>query len=449
MTILLVNPWIHDFAAYDFWSKPLGLLTIASILRAQGFDVRYFDCLDPYHEGTFENCPSKKPKRTGWGSGKYSKEEIRKPAALQHVARRYSRYGIAPALFEEELRAIPVPDAVFVTSMMTYWYPGVFETIALVKKVLPFVPVVLGGNYATLCHGHAVALSGADFVITGEAEPQLPFLLERLTGRDISGMISSDPAPAESPYPAYDLIRHLDQVALMTSRGCPFSCSYCASAYLNPLFRARDPIDVVEEIQYWNRRGIVNFSFYDDALLIDRKRRIIPMLQEILRRKLSLSFHCPNGLHIRSIDEELADLMFRAGFKTIRFGFESADSIRQIETGGKVDNDETERAVKILKKAGYEGSDIGMYILCGLPGQKASEVADAVEFIGSLGARPVIAEYSPIPHTALWNESVAASAYDIANEPLYHNNTLLPCGGDTMTYDEYRRLKNRAQRYRL
>jgi len=47
--ILLVNPWICDFAAYDFWAKPIGILTLASILRRHGFSVYYIDCLDRFH----------------------------------------------------------------------------------------------------------------------------------------------------------------------------------------------------------------------------------------------------------------------------------------------------------------------------------------------------------------------------------------------------------------
>ena len=49
--------------------------------------------------------------------------------------------------------------------MMTYWYPGVFEAIKIIKESLPRVPVVLGGKYATLCYDHAVNYSGADYVI--------------------------------------------------------------------------------------------------------------------------------------------------------------------------------------------------------------------------------------------------------------------------------------------
>jgi len=215
---------------------------------------------------------------------------------------------------------------------------------------------------------------------------------------------------------------------------------------LNSGFRVRDPIAVVDEIDFWNKNyGIANFSFYDDALLVSPKTRAVPMLQEILRRKLNCSFHCPNGLHVREIDQEVATLLFRSGFKTIRFGFETADRTIQLETGGKVNNDEARKAVACLKHAGYRGDEIGMYILCGLPGQMASDVAESIDFIKSCGARPVIAEYSPIPHTAMWLQSLQTSCYDIENEPVFHNNTLLPCGGTTLSYSEYRELKNRAR----
>ena len=56
--ILLVNPWIHDFAAYDFWAKPLGLLALAALLRSHGLSVSYIDCLDRFHPGAAGGDPS-------------------------------------------------------------------------------------------------------------------------------------------------------------------------------------------------------------------------------------------------------------------------------------------------------------------------------------------------------------------------------------------------------
>ncbi len=443
--ILLVNPWIHDFAAYDYWAKPLGLLSIASLLQRQGVQVHLIDCLNSVHPDLVHESHASMPKRTLWGSGNYRKEEIEKPEILRHVARKYSRYGISPSIFERELRAVPRPDAVFVTSMMTYWYPGVCETIDHIRRVFTGMPIVLGGNYATLCYEHATVHSGADIVFAGEAECRLSDLLHEILGQRFDG--GSDIEQAESfPYPAYDLLSSPEQVAIMTSRGCPFNCNYCASSYLNPTFCERDPIAVVDEIEYWRRTyGIRNFSFYDDALLVNPEKRIIPILEDILRRELDCKFHCPNGLHIREIKEDIAFLMCRTGFQTVRFGFETSDRARQVRSGGKISNEETKQAIGHLKKAGYAASDIGMYILCGLPGQEACEVEESIRFIQSCGARPIIAEYSPIPHTDLWGDAIESSPYDIENEPLFHNNTLLPCGGKTMCYHEYQRLKNMAR----
>ena len=93
------------------------------------------------------------------------------------------------------------------------------------------------------------------------------------------------------PYPAFDLISHPDHVPIMTSRGCPYRCSYCASHIINDRFRRRDPIRVADEIFYWHTHlGVRNFSFYDDALLVTPGEMVIPLLREIIRRDLPIQF---------------------------------------------------------------------------------------------------------------------------------------------------------------
>jgi hypothetical protein len=87
--------------------------------------------------------------------------------------------------------------------------------------------------------------------------------------------------------------------------------------------------------------------------------------------------------------------------------------------------------VRNLKKAGFSGKDIGAYILMGLPGQSTASVMETVKFVGSSGVMPYLAEYSPIPHTALWERAIGTSTYDLASEPLFHNNSLLPCWDDS------------------
>ena len=70
-------------------------------------------------------------------------------------------------VFREELSKINKPDIILVTSMLTYWYPGVFRAIWLIKEKFNDVPVVLGGIYATLCFEHAKKFSSADYIVKG------------------------------------------------------------------------------------------------------------------------------------------------------------------------------------------------------------------------------------------------------------------------------------------
>jgi len=301
--------------------------------------------------------------------------------------------------------------------------------------------VVLGGKYATLCHEHAVKYSGADYVISGAGEAQIMELLENLFGEKPTHLLDEENLDSY-PYPAFDLIGKTQQLPITTSRGCPYRCSYCSSHILYKKFLRRDPVKVADEIEYWQKKsGMINFSFYDDALLIEPDKTIIPLLAEIKKRNLTCQFHCPNGLHLREIDAELAKLLYTSGFKTIRFGFETADFQRQKETGGKVVNKELSEGVRHLKNAGYKTDDIGIYLLCGLPNQRAAEVTESIDFVKKCGAKPMLAEYSPIPGTKMWADAIKSSPFDIQAEPLYHNNSLLPCRNDDFTYEVYAKIK--------
>lgn len=438
--ILLINPWIYDFAAYDFWIKPLGLLYIASLLRKNGFNVRFIDCLNPHHPQSKQESNNKLPKRNDSGHGKFTKEIISKPYPLREIKRRYNRYGMTPDIFVEELNLSGRPDLILITSMMSYWYPGVFDVIKIAKQKFPDIPIAIGGVYVTICPEHALK-SGADYTMPGEAEKNLPSLLKEIFEVDM--LFTPDPQNLDSfPYPAFDLLPMIDQIPILTSRGCPFKCTYCASHILYKNFIQRDSIKVVDEISFWNKNFNVNhFSFYDDALLINAEEMAIPMLKEIIKRRLPCQFHCPNGLHLSEITKTLSGLIYRAGFRTIRFGFESSKMLTQEYTGGKVNNEQLKTAVAYLKEAGYTSKELGVYLLCGLPGQEASEVKDSICYVQSCGARPIISEYSPIPGTALWKSSLDVSPFDLEGEPLFHNNSLLPCQNDKLTFQMYQELK--------
>jgi radical SAM superfamily enzyme YgiQ (UPF0313 family) len=438
--ILLVNPWIHDFAAYDFWAKPMGLLQLAAILRDHDLRVSYIDCLDRHHPNT-----KAMPGKVRNGRGPYRKEPIPKPAGLQDVKRTYSRYGIPIECFRQDLLNLAPPDLILVTSLMTYWYPGVQETIEIIRSVFKKTPVLLGGIYASLCPQHAQKTVGADRVVSGSGEYCILDLIAEETG--FSAAPRFDAAVLDTyPYPAYDLQHRIEYIPLMTSRGCPFRCVYCASGYLQPQRLLRSPQSVVQEILFWHEREeIIDFAFYDDALLVDTERHFLPMLEKMVETGIDVKFHTPNAVHVREINRETAALMHKAGFETIRLGLETADFEHRRTLDTKVTADEFSKGIRHLKEAGFRKEQIGAYLLVGLPYQSLATVIDSIRIVKSSGVVPVLAHYTPIPHTTLWQRAVEASRYDLAADPIYTNNAIWPCSRDPFSWETVTMLKNLIQ----
>ena len=403
--VLLVNPWIVDFAAYDFWIKPLGLLSIGSVLKENAYDIHLLDCMDRSHPLLLRfmdwSCPKSKPN----GTGRFYKEIIEKPKLLKNIPRRFGRYGIPITLIIDELKRTSPPDVVLVTSGMTYWYPGVVEMVSAIRQNFPGVPIILGGIYASLMPEHARRTCGVDEVVAGEGEQACLRIVDDITGShsDVERYQNFE----NLPDPAYDLYPNLESAAILTSRGCPYQCPFCASSILSGGYRRRSPLAVVEEIERIHKiQGVHHFAFYDDALLYKKDEHLVPILEELINRNLPIHFHTPNGIQPKEIDERLACLMHKAGFQTIRLSYESADKKRQKSMGLKVRDDDLLRAVSLLLDAGFQRRQLGSYVLMGLPGQSIQEVVDSTMFVLGLGIRVNLASFSPIPGTACWEEAV-------------------------------------------
>ena len=200
---LLINPWITDFAAYDLWAKPIGLLVLASLLRDGGCGVRLIDCLDrrdPFTNSHPEILPGMDKK---FGAGKYPRMRLAKPGPYSDFPRYFYRHGIHPESFRRKLLEIEKPDLIWITSSMTYWYPGVSEAVRIAREVFPGTPVWLGGIYARLCPGHAERQSGADRIITEEIS-SLPKMICETTGFPVRNASTWGDFNAW-PFPALDL----------------------------------------------------------------------------------------------------------------------------------------------------------------------------------------------------------------------------------------------------
>jgi radical SAM superfamily enzyme YgiQ (UPF0313 family) len=202
----------------------------------------------------------------------------------------------------------------------------------------------------------------------------------------------------------------------------------------------------VEEIIYWHKKhGVHDFAFYDDALLVDANRHITPLLEGLVAAGIDVRFHTPNALHIREITRSLARLMFRAGFHTIRLGLETTAFEGRQAMDRKVTEAEFVRTVEHLKAAGFGTDQVGAYLLAGLPGQDFKGVEDSIALVKQAGVTPVIAHYTPIPRTPMWQEAVASSRYDLAADPIFTNNAIFPCRSETFSWEVLTRLKNLAR----
>lgn len=440
--LLLINPWIYDFTAYDLWSKPLGLLYLASFLRQYDFKISYIDCLGKYSD---DRKKWGKVKAGKYGDGNFKRTIIDKPDLLAHIPRKYARYGIDLDDFIGQLLEHRDTDAVLVTSLMTYWYPGVKKVVELVRTYLPEVPVILGGIYATLLPEHAREVVKPDFIVTGPGELKTLELLAKIFN------ISINPANLpqnldQYPYPAFDLINRPDYLIIMTSRGCPFNCTFCAQQQIAPRFQQRSPDAVLDELNtHYRKFRLRDFAFYDDALFISRDKHIKIILEKIVSSKLSLRFHAPNGLFAGFIDRELAALMHETHFKTVRLSFETSNEARREDMNAKVNNEDMIEAVRHLKAAGYRPAQLEAYVMMGLPGQTLDEVIASILFVHNLGVQVRLASFSPIPGTEEFNRAVRQGLIAEDIDPLLTNKTIFPLHTAAEQYVQYGKLRTFTQ----
>ena len=400
--ILLVNPPVYDFASYDFWLKPLGLMYLASSLKTGGKDIRFFDSMYRFHP-LAPPSPSDR-----WGRGKFFSQPAKKPDILSHIPRRYKRYGL-PEKFLKEVIKSKKWDYIMVTTTMTYWYPGAIEVLKLARKYQGGATVILGGIYPSLMKEHAETL-GFDLVISNNELQQL---------KDIMG-VSVPEDFTDYPLPYYEPYLNSPYAVYMTGVGCPFRCIYCATPFLHKKISQKAPEIVISEIKDIVKMGFKNIVFYDDALLFP-KDRAKQIFEGIIKAGLNIDIHTPNGLGVRFIDMEMANLMKKAGFVNLYLSLETTNERFQKESGGKLKTEEFINAVNYLYKASFKPENLNAYILCGIPGISKNDVIESIKLANSFGVRVMLSEYSPIPHTKLY-EKMRLNGLD----PLWHNNTIFP-----------------------
>ncbi|HNW81625.1 MAG TPA: B12-binding domain-containing radical SAM protein [bacterium] len=391
MKILAINPPVEDFTAYNLWAMPLGLFRIMEHYQKLGNEVTYLDLLDGEYAGSEGAI---QPVFRSWGRHSYWKRDIPKPPEIKFVPRKYNRFGATDAKIEQLLKNVDSPDLILISTGMTYWYRPVLQLIDMIKIKFRNVPIEIGGISATLMP--EFFKSEGVKVINGKYP-----VSDGITGTD-------------NPF-----VNDLKFFPVNLIEGCPNRCAYCSSVIFNPKVKIKNIENQAEFLKNWNKiTGLNDVAFYDDALLLNKGSYLIDFLERLPVGKFR--FHTPNGLHLKEVDENLCKVLKKHDFPQLRFGFETAFT----RFDSKTDIDQLKEKVEMLRSAGFAGEQMGVYLLCGLPGQTVEEVDKTIEIVAKIGARPYLSEFSPVPGTLLYGSHLKESLLDFDTEPLFQNNSV-------------------------
>ncbi|MFA4902766.1 MAG: radical SAM protein [Desulfobaccales bacterium] len=308
------------------------------------------------------------------------------------------------------------PDLLGV-SLFSNRYKVAYKTIRDIKSYFPSMKVVVGGPHVS-CLGSKVLddCAAVDYAVVREGEFAL---LELCKGTELSQIKNliyrKDGGIAENagelirdldslPLPTYagfEIDRYIREKSLISSRGCPHNCTYCAVKLVSgKLVRLRSPKNVVDEMEFWYRKGYRQFSFQDDNFNSTRAR-VFQICEEIKARGLHGLFLRCAGARADKLDHDVLKMMKEVGFRTIAIGVEVGNNrmLEIIKKGEKFED--IDNAVKEACRLGY---DVYLNFLAGVPYETLSDVEDSVNF--ALKYPIFYAEWSniiPYPGTELFD----------------------------------------------
>jgi radical SAM superfamily enzyme YgiQ (UPF0313 family) len=406
--VALVNPpLVKGFFRHQPY-LPMGLAYLAAVLEQKGHEVKVIDCqaLDIDHEKLKSELSSFKPDLVG----------ITSIAPL-----------ISSALFSAKT----------------------------VKESFPDVPVVLGGPHATFMDEQIIGQEAAvDVIVRGEGEETLLELAENVHDQkkwqSINGItFRSDNQTVQTPNRPF--IQNLDELPrpaykhfqlekyrlfgkrvlpIITSRGCPFQCSFCvASRMFGKQYRMRSSESVLDELEWLkSEHGAESFTFYDDTLTFD-KQRLFRICDGIKERKINLPWDCQT--RVDQVSKEVLARMKAVGCQQVFFGVESGCQKILDAVEKKTTVEQNEKAIKMAKEAGLF---VTISLIIGFPGETRETLQQTMNFVKKTKPDDVyVCVATPFPGTKLrslvektgWQTS---SNWDFYNTitPVFENPDLPP-----------------------
>lgn len=330
---------------------------------------------------------------------------LRPPAGLGYLAETLKAKGIDYKLVDmavgasvDDLKSAMQsfkPDLVGI-SLMSFMYKRSYEIAKIVKDIDPNVHIVAGGPHVSTVRETVLKECPAmDFGAVLEAEE---LIIELCTGVELSrimGLIRRDGGEIiyngdrpfkdnldEFPFPRYEgfpMDKYVtEEIGIATSRGCPHSCIYCpVKAAIGRKWRRRSAESIVEEIDYWYKRGVRQISILDDNFTLLRPR-VEQICREIISRGFKgLELNCNNGIRADRVDYALLKLMREAGFKYLAFGVEAGNNkvLAAIKKGETIEV--VEEALRHALDLGYK---VTLFFIIGSPGETIADVQDSIDF---------------------------------------------------------------------
>lgn len=351
------------------------------------------------------------------------------------------------------------PDIVGV-QMYTCDFTSVKQCTDIVKDLNSHTVTMVGGPHPSGDpEGTMQCLQNADFAFAGEAEPGLPQLLELIESEkkpeidSIAGLIYRDKGtivknrrgcienPDDIPFPGWDLIppgtypvaphgsfsKSLPIAPIITSRGCPFHCTYCAVAVnTGRKYRTRSVNNIIQEIKHLRDVfGIREFHIEDDNFTLV-KSRVIEFCEKLKKGNLVMDWSCANGIRLDTLDKELLTNMEEAGCYSFAVGIESG-SPRIL-----VDMKRSETLEVMTEKINqvHASTNIRMtgYFMMGYPTETREDIQKTGELAMTLPLhRAQFSNFLPLPGTEIYDRLIANGEIDphSMNWDFYQNNRIV------------------------
>ncbi|MFH0970332.1 MAG: radical SAM protein [Candidatus Diapherotrites archaeon] len=371
MKALLVFPpqslderYARDMGDVGGFLPPLGLLSMAAVLERDGHEVKVMDC----------------------------------PV---------NRYMISDVLSEISNFK---PDVVGVAAITSLAHVTK-EICDVIKNQWPTITIILGGPHPTVMPEKLAEETRADIVIAGEADGIISDVLRDLPGYKEKRVVQAEKVMKLDtlPFPARHLVDMKKYTSLpntykkdphtfqvMTSRGCPFTCTFCHDAH--GIFRQRSVENVIGELKELKEKyRIREVAFWDDIFTLN-KQWVFQFCEALEREKLELTWSCYSRLDL--VDEPILRAMKKAGCWNIFFGIEAGSQDLLDNIKKKMTVPQLAEKVKLVKKCGIE---IRGSFMIGLPGETPEKARQTIQF--AIDLDPDYAQFTittPYPGTELW-----------------------------------------------